>query len=291
MAGLSAAGLPPVVVLFGGPSAEHDVSIVSGTAIAACPGRRRCGRPPGAHRPRWRVVVAAGRPPSRRPAGLGLRRSGARSAPTARVTVGAAIDRLAAGDPAPVVVIGLHGPFGEDGTIQAMLDAVGLAYTGSGVAASALGMDKALFKRLCRGLGIPVVDWREVRALALEGRPARGAAGDGGVRRRRGRPAAHGQAGPARQLGRDDAGPRRGGARDGARPRVPLRHARAWSSRTCPTPATSRCRSSATTTPPSSCTAPARSSAATSSTTTPRSTRPACPRRRPGPRSATSSAP
>ena len=41
-----------------------------------CPGRRRRGRPPGAHRPRWRLVVAAGRPPSRRPAGLRLRRSG-----------------------------------------------------------------------------------------------------------------------------------------------------------------------------------------------------------------------
>jgi D-alanine-D-alanine ligase len=61
------------------------------------------------------------------------------------------------------VVIGLHGPFGEDGTVQALLEAAGLAYTGSGVAASALGMDKALFKRMCRGLGIPVVDWREVR--------------------------------------------------------------------------------------------------------------------------------
>ncbi len=61
----------------------------------------------------------------------------------------------------------LHGPFGEDGTVQALLDAAGLAYTGSGVAASALGMDKALFKRMCRGLGLPVVDWREVSRRAL----------------------------------------------------------------------------------------------------------------------------
>ena len=44
--------------------------------------------------------------------------------------------------------IALHGPFGEDGTVQAMLEAAGLAYTGSGVTASALGMDKAIFKRL-----------------------------------------------------------------------------------------------------------------------------------------------
>jgi len=62
------------------------------------------------------------------------------------------------------VFIALHGPFGEDGTIQAVLEAAGLAYTGSGVTASAVGMDKAIFKRLVRGLGVPVADWREVPA-------------------------------------------------------------------------------------------------------------------------------
>ena len=157
------AALPPIVVLLGGPSAEHDVSIVSGTAIATAladagaavrqvlidldgawwwlpPDHRRGDKPPPAYDD---------------PAALGAQ---------GPVPVGAALDRLAATDPAPVVVIGLHGPFGEDGTIQAMLDAVGLAYTGSGVAASTLGMDKALFKRMCRGLGLPVVDWREVSA-------------------------------------------------------------------------------------------------------------------------------
>ena len=61
--------------------------------------------------------------------------------------------------------IALHGPFGEDGTVQAMLEAAGLAYTGSGVTASAVGMDKAVFKRLVRGLGLPVADWREVTAV------------------------------------------------------------------------------------------------------------------------------
>ena len=61
------------------------------------------------------------------------------------------------------MAIALHGPFGEDGTVQALLEAADLAYTGSGVAASAVGMDKALFKRLCRGIGLPVVDWREIR--------------------------------------------------------------------------------------------------------------------------------
>ncbi|HVL53905.1 MAG TPA: hypothetical protein VM344_06550, partial [Vitreimonas sp.] len=45
------------------------------------------------------------------------------------------------------------------------------AYTGSGVAASAAGMDKALYKRLCRGLGIPVADWREVRLARWRTQP------------------------------------------------------------------------------------------------------------------------
>ena len=155
--------LPPIVVLLGGPSAEHDVSVVSGTAIAgALSDAGAAVRQvlidldvawwwlPADHRRGDRTAAAYDEP-----AALGAE---------GPVTVGAALDRLAAAEPAPVVVIGLHGPFGEDGTIQAMLDAAGLAYTGSGVAASALGMDKALFKRMCRGLGLPVVDWREVRA-------------------------------------------------------------------------------------------------------------------------------
>ena len=158
----TAADLPPIVVLLGGPSAEHDVSVVSGTAIATA-------LVDAGASVRQVVIDLAGRwwwlPEDHRrddrpasayddPATLGA------DGPFA---VGAALDRLAAVDPAPVVVIALHGPFGEDGTVQALLDAAGLAYTGSGVAASALGMDKALFKRMCRGLGIPVVDWREVR--------------------------------------------------------------------------------------------------------------------------------
>src|SRR5205085_11531190 len=84
---------------------------------------------------------------------------------------GAAIDRLASAAPAPLVFIALPGPFGEDGTVQAMLEAAGLAYTGSGVTASALGMDKAVFKRLVRGIGLPVIDWRDVRAARWRSDP------------------------------------------------------------------------------------------------------------------------
>jgi D-alanine-D-alanine ligase len=160
--GLAGSALPPIVVLLGGPSAEHDVSIVSGTAIAAALSDA------GAHVDQvlidlagaWWWLPADHRRGDRDATAYDQPRKLRAEGP---VTVGAAIDRLSAQDPAPVIVIGLHGPFGEDGTIQALLDATGLAYTGAGVAASALGMDKSLFKRLCRGLGIPVVDWREVR--------------------------------------------------------------------------------------------------------------------------------
>ena len=153
----------PVAVVLGGPSAEHDVSIVSGSAIADSlaadgypvetwcidlagewwrlpDGFRRDGRPQAAYDD---------------PATLGAE---------GPMDAGVAIERLADRPVRPVVFLALHGPFGEDGTAQALCEAAGLVYTGSGVAASAIGMDKAIFKRLIRGMGLPLVDWVEVRA-------------------------------------------------------------------------------------------------------------------------------
>ncbi|MFM2105888.1 MAG: hypothetical protein RL338_920 [Chloroflexota bacterium] len=159
----SGAASVPVVVILGGPSAEHDVSIVSGTAVAEALGAG--GRAveqvlidldgrwwwlPDGHRREGRPAAAYDDP-----AALGA---------AGPFPVGAALDRLAAATPRPVAFIALHGPFGEDGTLQALLEAIDLPYTGSGVAASALGMDKAAFKRLARAAGLPVVDWVEVRA-------------------------------------------------------------------------------------------------------------------------------
>jgi len=63
-----------------------------------------------------------------------------------------------------VVLPILHGPFGEDGTVQGLLELAGLPYVGSGVAASALCMDKDLFKKVLRDSGIPVA-----RHVALRG--------------------------------------------------------------------------------------------------------------------------
>ncbi len=53
----------------------------------------------------------------------------------------------------------LHGPFGEDGTFQGFLELLGRPYVGAGVLASALSLDKDLFKRVMQSAGLPVVDW------------------------------------------------------------------------------------------------------------------------------------
>ena len=54
----------------------------------------------------------------------------------------------------------LHGTFGEDGTVQGLLELADLPYVGAGVLASSVSMDKDMMKRLCRERGLPVVEWR-----------------------------------------------------------------------------------------------------------------------------------
>lgn len=65
----------------------------------------------------------------------------------------------------------LHGPFGEDGAIQGMFEMFGIRYVGSGVAASAIGMDKDLMKRSLVGAGLPVGPWATITPLAWRERP------------------------------------------------------------------------------------------------------------------------
>jgi D-alanine-D-alanine ligase len=64
---------------------------------------------------------------------------------------------------AEVVFPALHGPFGEDGTVQGLLDLLDVPYVGAGVLASSLSMDKALFKDLMAARGVPQVDYEVVR--------------------------------------------------------------------------------------------------------------------------------
>ncbi|MFQ5692345.1 MAG: D-alanine--D-alanine ligase family protein [Nitrospinota bacterium] len=66
----------------------------------------------------------------------------------------------------------IHGPGGEDGTLQGILEAAEIPFVGAGVAASAVGMDKDLTKVIARAAGLPVVDWATLRWGAHGGDPA-----------------------------------------------------------------------------------------------------------------------
>jgi D-alanine-D-alanine ligase len=126
-----------VALLAGGRSSEHEVSLSSAAAI-------RDGLLAGGHDVLWVEIGADGV----------WRRDGE--------PIGVAPGGGLLG--ADVAFPALHGPFGEDGTVQGMLETLGVAYVGSGVAASAVCMDKVLFKRLMSATGaVPQVDYVGVR--------------------------------------------------------------------------------------------------------------------------------
>ena len=154
----------------GGPSAEHDVSLVSGRAIAAALLER------GHDVQGWLVTLDGwwwDLPESAMERSLPQTAYDDPQALGAEgpLAAGGAMLRIREMEPVPVVFIALHGPFGEDGTIQALAESANLTYTGAGVAASAIGMDKAIFKRLTSGLGMPVVPWTELSAAEWRADP------------------------------------------------------------------------------------------------------------------------
>jgi D-alanine-D-alanine ligase len=130
-----------VAVVSGGRSSEHEISVASGRSVAAALA--------GAG---WDVVPIEIDRGGRWALGPGARELEAGGA-MARLP-----DRPVAGALADVEVVFpvLHGPFGEDGTVQGLLELAGVAYVGAGVTASALCMDKDLFKSVLRDNGIPV---------------------------------------------------------------------------------------------------------------------------------------
>ena len=146
-----------ITVLMGGTSAERDVSLASGLRIVeALVGR---GHDVIALDPATGVIS---------PAALEeMRRSNVGTAPPSLEALsglggGRLRDDLVAMPEirgADVVFLALHGGQGEDGTIQALLDMVGVRYTGSGHLASALAMDKDLSKVLFRAAGVQTADW------------------------------------------------------------------------------------------------------------------------------------
>jgi D-alanine-D-alanine ligase len=128
-----------VAVLAGGRSSEHEISLASARSVLEA-------LDPDSYDV---VTVAIGRD-GRWELGSG---DGGSVAETLPVPAANAPATLGAVD---VVLPILHGPFGEDGTVQGLLELAGVAYVGAGVAASALCMDKDLFKKVLRESGIAV---------------------------------------------------------------------------------------------------------------------------------------
>jgi D-alanine-D-alanine ligase len=151
---------PRVLLLCGGPSAEHDVSLASARSLLAATGDRVDWVP--------RVITLEGawldpaastarlspRPPERQ-------RSGDVAPAVAAAAAGPKLD-LAALEGIDAVFPLLHGPYGEDGRLQGALEVLGVPYVGSAVLASAVGMDKLAMKAVLGAAGLPQVDYRGV---------------------------------------------------------------------------------------------------------------------------------
>jgi D-alanine-D-alanine ligase len=141
-------------VIFGGRSSEHEVSCRSAASVFRFLDRSRYEVVPIriARDGRWQVGVDTG--PETADAivsGAGL--ADEHVSPLVSITV--ALDVLKSVD---VTFPCLHGPYGEDGTIQALLDLAGVPYVGSGVLASAASMDKEFTKKLVAAEGVAVAD-------------------------------------------------------------------------------------------------------------------------------------
>ncbi len=147
------------MVVFGGRSGEHEVSLASARAITGA--LRRGGRhevvPVGITRSgRW---ISSGDP-------MRELESGSRPLPDGSTPEVSGPPAATTGEKLPanlgsvdVVFPVLHGPYGEDGTIQGMLELAGVPYVGSGVLGSAVGMDKITMKKVFAHHGLPQVEW------------------------------------------------------------------------------------------------------------------------------------
>jgi D-alanine-D-alanine ligase len=141
-----------VALIFGGRSAEHEVSLISASAVHKNLDRskfevRSIYITKGGF---WKAVDA----PSTDLESLARGKAFAFLPWENR--------GLTAGVKADIYFPVLHGPYGEDGTIQGLLEMAGVPYVGAGILGSALGMDKAAAKSLLRERGLPVVPWRAV---------------------------------------------------------------------------------------------------------------------------------
>jgi D-alanine-D-alanine ligase len=165
-----------VGVVFGGRSGEHEVSLAGAASVLAAIDRSRFDvLPIGIGRDgRWLVggdpLRALSQEAAQRALAAGDTDAGTRRELAARAVgagADAALARIESTEALPaglrerldVVLILLHGPHGEDGTIQGLLELAGIPYTGAGVLGSAVGMDKGVMKDVFRAHGLPVTDY------------------------------------------------------------------------------------------------------------------------------------
>jgi D-alanine-D-alanine ligase len=147
-----------LAILYGGSSAEHEVSVVSARCVIEALDRDKYEVVPIAITKRGQWML-----PERGP----LELTAPKGALPAVAEEGIAValrpeGGLTSGGPVDVVFGVLHGPGGEDGTVQGMLELAGIPYVGAGVLASALGMDKEMQKRLFAARGLPIAPWIHV---------------------------------------------------------------------------------------------------------------------------------
>ncbi len=157
-------------IVFGGRSGEHEVSLTSAASVISALdpekfeitaiGITKTGKLASASELRAML------PPqmlSRVHLGPGLAASGTGM----RISANHAEERVGSHRLPQIIFPLLHGPYGEDGTIQGLLEILGLPYVGCGVLASAVGMDKDVTKRLLLQAGIPTTPFRTVYSRDL----------------------------------------------------------------------------------------------------------------------------
>ena len=169
-----------LVVLFGGQSAEHEVSCISAThVLRAVDPTRYAVDPIGITRDGEWVRAEGAQAALQAGAGALPASAGGGSTTDALEAVGTAVEPRpavlpSARDDLPVVVFPiLHGPHGEDGTVQGLLEVAGVPFVGCGVLASALCMDKLKAKEVAAAAGIAQARWIGARTTELDAVPAR----------------------------------------------------------------------------------------------------------------------
>ncbi len=164
-------------VIFGGRSGEHEVSLMSARSVISAldPEKYEVVLIGISKSGRWltgdvRAALEGGVEEAARPAALlPDPRASALMEMEFIETRPASLSEVAQLD---VVFPVLHGPYGEDGTIQGLLELAGIPYVGAGVVGSAVGMDKAIFKAVMVAHSVPILPWSLVLASEWRLRPS-----------------------------------------------------------------------------------------------------------------------